>query len=209
MKRILLYGFSGFDRFVRNPSRDVVNALAAERIVGVKVDKVIFKVAYAHVEQKVPRLLAKAGYDAVIGFGLARGATGIRLEKEAHNLINTNTADTDGIHPNRRKIIRGAPASYRSNVSLTRLRSALIKENIPAAVSHDAGGYVCNFTYYHILHQLRFRQSRSQCLFVHIPPSCEIVCRMKGAAASLPQAVLTRAGRLIISKVLQAGYARH
>ncbi|MCA9402561.1 MAG: pyroglutamyl-peptidase I [Candidatus Omnitrophica bacterium] len=205
MKRILLYGFSGFDRFSRNPSRDVVNALAAGRIAGVKVDKIIFKVAYAHVEQKVPRLLAKAEYDAVIGFGLARGATGIRLEKEAHNLINSKTADTDGIHHNRRKIIRGGPDRYLSSVSLTRLRSALIKEDIPAAVSHDAGGYVCNFTYYHILHQLRSRQSRSRCLFVHIPLSCEIVCRMNGAAASLPQAVLTRAGRVIIGKILQIG----
>lgn len=199
MKRILLYGFSGFDRYPRNPARDVVNALALRRFAGVRIDKVIFKVSYAHVEQRVTQLLAKREYDAVIGFGLARGAAGIRLEKEARNLIRSKTADTDGSRPGRRKIIRGAPDTYRSTVALTRLRAALIKEDIPATVSHDAGGYVCNFTYYHILHHLRQARSRTKCVFVHIPLTCEIACRMSREFPSLPLKTIAQAGRTVLT----------
>lgn len=202
MKRILIYGFSGFDRFPRNPSRDAVTDLARRRFAGAAVETVIFRVAYEHVAHKVPRLLAKTDYDAVIGFGLARGAGCIRLEKEARNLILSKTADVDGNRPGRRRIIRGAPECFRSRVNLTRLRAALIQAEIPAVISHDAGGYVCNFTYFHFLQRLRAARSRARCLFVHLPLSEEIARRMPEALPCLPQEHLNNAAAVVVKQLI-------
>ncbi len=36
-------------------------------------------------------------------------------------------------------------------------------------ISHDAGTFVCNSLYYRLLEELRDRNSKAQCLFVHVP----------------------------------------
>ena len=198
MKNILIFGFSGFDIFPQNPSKDVVHALAARRIPGIRIDKAIFKVSYAHVEKRIPHLLAGKNYDAVVGFGLARGAVGVRLEKEAHNRISSRTADNDGCRPRQRKIIRGAPDMFRSPIGLVRLRQVLLKQGIPAAISHDAGGFVCNFTYYQFFHHLNKAPKRTKCLFVHFPLTCAIVCRQRLSYPSLPQELLLLAAENVV-----------
>lgn len=37
------------------------------------------------------------------------------------------------------------------------------------SISHDPGNFVCNGLYFKVLHYLQQQQSRSRCLFVHIP----------------------------------------
>ncbi len=201
MKRILVFGFSGFDRFPRNPSRDIVNALTSQKMRGIKIDTVVFKVSYASVEKMIPRWLNKERYDAVIGIGLARGSSVIRLEKQALNLIRSQIADIDGERPRRRKIVRGAPERYRSRLNLTRLCYTLRNQNIPAALSHDAGGYVCNAAYYRVLHSVRSSRSRTACLFVHIPLSHEIAVRTSAEEPSLPLATLHKAAGTVVKYV--------
>ncbi|MBZ0166106.1 MAG: hypothetical protein K8I00_04805, partial [Candidatus Omnitrophica bacterium] len=179
MQRILLYGFSGFDCFPRNPSQDLVNDLAKTRWKGVRVDKVIFKVSYTRIEKKLAVLFKKEEYDAVIGFGLARNAERIRLEKAARNVHVATVPDVDGCLKKEKRILNGAAEVYQTNVRLIGLRDQLLKEGIPARISHDAGGYLCNFTYYLFLHHFRQSRSRAKCLFIHIPLSSEIACRME------------------------------
>lgn len=203
MKRILLYGFSGFDCFPRNPSEDLVNDLAKMPWKGVRVDKVIFKVSYARIEKKLAVLFKKAEYDAVIGFGLARNAERIRLEKAARNVHAAKVPDVDGCLKKEKTILNGAAEVYQTNVRLSGLRGQLIKEAIPAQISHDAGGYLCNFTYYRFLHHIRQTRSRAKCLFVHIPLSSEIACRMDREHPSLPGQTLLRAARICLERVIQ------
>ncbi len=36
-------------------------------------------------------------------------------------------------------------------------------------ISHDAGGFVCNYLYYHVLRYLESCQSQTKAIFVHVP----------------------------------------
>lgn len=203
MKRILLYGFSGFDCFPRNPSQDLVNDLAKTHWKGVRVDKRIFKVSYNRIETNLAVLFKKEEYDAVIGFGLACQAEQVRLEKAARNRHAANIPDTEGCLKNDKAIIPGGPAVYQTGLRLSGLREQLIKAGIPARISQDAGGYLCNFTYYLFLRHFRQTRSRATCLFVHIPLTSEIACRMERKYPSLPKQTLLRAARICVGEVVR------
>lgn len=202
-KKILLYGFSGYLNFTRNPSRELVREMSRQQWPGHEVTSIIFKVSYADVREQVLKVLKKGPFDAVVGFGLAPGGSLIRLEQAARNMCASPKPDRDGKTMRRRVILRKQPEVYRTSVKLFNLRKMLLKENIPAVISKDAGGYLCNFTYYLMSHHLRQNGSSAPCLFVHIPFSSEIVCRQKGEFASLPQSMLIKAGRIIINNSIR------
>jgi len=200
-KKILLYGFGGYLNFTRNPSRELVKELNRQTWPGVQVTSFIFNVSYADAREQVIKVLRKGPFAAAVGFGLASGSGLIRLEQTARNSCDSPKPDRDGKTMRRRVILRNQPDVYRTSVKLFNLRKMLLKENIPTVISKDAGGYLCNFTYYLMSHHLRQDGSSAPCLFVHIPFSSEIVCRQKRELASFPQSMLNKAGRIIVTEI--------
>lgn len=200
-KKILLYGFSAYLNFTRNPSRDLVRELSCQKWPGLQVTSFIFNVSYAGVREQIIKVLRKGPFDAAVGFGLAPGSGLIRLEQAARNCCASPKPDKDGKAMRRRVILKNQPDVYRTSVKLFNLRKTLLKENIPAVISKDAGGYLCNFTYYLMSHHLRQDGSSAPCLFVHIPFSSEIVCRQKREQASFPLSMLVKAGRIIVTEI--------
>lgn len=200
-KRILLYGFSRYLGFSRNPSGELVRELSALSWPGIRITPHVFKVSYEEVQNRIPRLLGKDSYDAVVGFGLAAGSSRIRLEQIARNLCDSPQPDQDGKKRLKKAILKHQKSVYRSTVKLSDMRMSLLKENIPAVVSRDAGGYLCNFTYYLMAHHLIQHRREVPNLFVHIPFSSEIVCRQDLEYPSLPQAMFVRAGKVIIKNL--------
>jgi pyroglutamyl-peptidase len=47
--------------------------------------------------------------------------------------------------------------------------NALVKDLAFTSVSHDAGRFVCEGLYFHVLDRIRKKQLSSSCIFVHVP----------------------------------------
>lgn len=171
--RILATGFSAFPGARSNPSEALVRGLdvdALSRRLGIGLATAILPTEYAAVRQMLPRLWADLDPDAVIHFGLAGRAAAIRLEAFGRNASAPFRPDAAGSLPGGRLIEAGGPAVRRATLPVARLRAALDRHGIPAAISVDAGGYLCNFATYLSL-SIADRRPAPKPLagFVHLP----------------------------------------
>jgi pyroglutamyl-peptidase len=68
----------------------------------------------------------------------------------------------------------------------------LQQEGVPAAVSDDAGQYLCNAVYYWSLHHAARSPAPHRALFVHLPLTPEQAAETAAAVPSLPPEVAAR-----------------
>lgn len=88
----------------------------------------------------------------VVCLGRRRGAPGIALDRSARNRIETDHPDADGMQPLPGPIEANGPAAYWTRLPLGRILNAFATHNVPASLSSDAGTYVCNALFYHLMH---------------------------------------------------------
>jgi len=154
MTRVLVTGFEPFGENDVNPS-----ALVAEEL-----DGVILPVSYERAAGELRRAIAARNPDLVVCFGLAADRTSITVERYGHNLDEASTTDNDGAAGSGSPIDPAGPLALASTLPVDEIVAALRAEEIPADVSRDAGGYLCNHVLYALL------RSGSQGGFVHLPP---------------------------------------
>jgi pyroglutamyl-peptidase len=87
----------------------------------------------------------------------------VRVEARSRNVDDASVADNAGIIRASRPILPGALESHECPWQPRRWRDALLAAGIPARVSHDAGGFLCNHSYHHAL------ASGSRAIFLHVP----------------------------------------
>src|SRR5262249_29124464 len=86
--RLLLTGFGPFPRAPDNPTGSLIKALAPRlRKAGFRVSTHVFETTYAAVDRELPRLIKRVKPDALLMFGLANNARGLRVETKARNRI--------------------------------------------------------------------------------------------------------------------------
>ena len=154
MTRVLVTGFEPFGENDVNPS-----ALIAEALEGV-----ILPVSYERAADELRRAVGERLPDLVVCFGLAVDRTAITVERYAHNLDEASTTDNDGAAGSGSPIDATGPLALASTLPVDEIVAALRAEEIPADVSRDAGGYLCN----HVLYALLRSGTRGG--FVHLPP---------------------------------------
>jgi pyroglutamyl-peptidase len=168
-RAVLVSGFGPFETFGRNPSGAVAEALAAEPPAGVRVIADILPVSFARAPLTLAELLGRAGdqrLELLLGLGVQR-KEGFRLERRAGPRLRlVPRPDVDG---------RSAGEFSRQEDAL---ETALPLEPVlralercgveEARISEDAGGFVCEWLYHHLL--LRARERGARALFVHVPP---------------------------------------
>lgn len=104
---------------------------------------------------------------AWIALGEAEGA--LRLEAVACNRRSAHP-DTLGNLPPAMDIMPG-PRHMLCTAPLPRITAALISAGFPASISDNAGGYLCNELFYHLItRNTTAWQHQTLVLFVHIPP---------------------------------------
>jgi pyroglutamyl-peptidase len=86
--------------------------------------------------------------DPILGSGLASGIRCIRLEAVGRNVMNGKYADTEGMMPNYEPILEQGDLYYTTNADNIALANSLIESGIPAEVSLDAEGFICNSLIY-------------------------------------------------------------
>jgi pyroglutamyl-peptidase len=114
----------------------------------------------------------------------------VRLERFALNAPDLTLEDVDGRRPPARYIREDGPAAYESGLPIERLLTLEVPE-ATLVESHYAGGYLCNFTFYEVMHLVARERRDLTAGFVHVPP-----------AARQPLAVTTRAMRSIIEELV-------
>jgi pyroglutamyl-peptidase len=171
MTTVLITGFGPFPGAPVNPSGPLALALAKKRrpeLAGVRRIAHVFETSYAAVERDLPVLFARLEPDIVLMFGFAARTPFVRIETRARNAASLLFPDVDGQVLRESAIMPGAPAARRARAPFARLLAAARAARAPVRLSHDAGDYLCNYTYWRAL-----QASRSGTLvqFVHIPPN--------------------------------------
>jgi pyroglutamyl-peptidase len=103
--------------------------------------------------------------DIILHFGFAPKAEAIALERFGH-LACLMRADAAGYVPGSGKASRSGPDRLAATIPLKPLATALRRAGLAVALSEDAGGYLCNATFYRSLQRL----GGGRCVgFVHLP----------------------------------------
>ena len=141
-------------------------------------------VIYAHVRKVIPELLfpkdgLKPNYDIVLNIGLAPGRTFYTLESLGHR-DGYDRKDEDG------KTLTGDTFWQREYNAPERLHTSFDTEdvwrrwksglmNADLRPSHNAGHYLCDFTYYASMLEYWRRDPKGQrpCMFLHVPNGLE------------------------------------
>lgn len=209
--RVLVTGFSIFPGAPHNPSERLIRMLEERRPdfgAEAVLETALFETSY----QAAPRRLAEIGRscppDIALHFGLARTANGFRLERSARNLVSSPLPDAVGYIPEAPRICDG-PDSHASSLPLDAIREALAAKRIPAEFSDDAGGYVCNFTFYHSLGGLTPGFRPPMAGFIHIPYLEDQVARIPDSELlpRLSEEMLWE-GALVIIRMCIAAFAQ-
>jgi pyroglutamyl-peptidase len=168
--RVLLLGFGRFPGVPRNPSADLVERLARRRrpaLAAAMRTAHVFATTYAAVDTDLAKLFSGKP-DVVLMFGLAARRRHLCIETQARNAVSVLFADVRGHRPAKGRIAPGERAAQRGAAPFARLLAAARATRMPSRLSHDAGRYVCNYSYWRAL-ALAGRQSGPLVQFIHIP----------------------------------------
>lgn len=167
-----VYGFGPFAGVERNPAEDVVRSLSDFDARGTSLQREVLPVSYQAARERLEEVLAASRFDLVLGFGVAPGSEAFRVERVAHNRVDTSALDVDGVLPDSELIVTTGSATLPARIDASRLIAALSEIGIPAVASDDAGRYLCNYVFY-----LTSVLANPDCSvgFVHVPMASEFL----------------------------------
>lgn len=164
MTRILVMGFGPFGSITENPTEAMVKTLGLEHA---DIECHVLDTSYRYVTQEIPALIRRCSPDAVVLFGYAPSADVVRLECIARNRSDTSLHDIEG-NAAEGLVIPDGPEQYKSTLPISRIERALSLHGIDSARSQEAGGFVCNYSFYLLMHVAEIRGIKIAGL-IHIP----------------------------------------
>ncbi|HZQ12637.1 MAG TPA: pyroglutamyl-peptidase I [Pseudolabrys sp.] len=203
MTTILVTGFGPFPGAPLNPTAPLVRRLAHLRrpaLADVTIVPHVFATSYDAVDRDLPRLIARHRPDALMMFGLAPRARWLRIETRARNALAL-LPDAGRQAPRRRAIAKGEEAALPLPAPARRLLAAARTARVPAALSRDAGRYLCNYLCWRAA--AAARRGPRIAAFVHVPPTLRKPLR-PGKNRRFTLAELTRAGGALLAEIAAA-----
>ncbi|KAJ8716949.1 hypothetical protein PYW08_005348 [Mythimna loreyi] len=171
-KTVLITGFGDFETINDNLSWQGVDSMDRDHIEGtydISFYKTKIDVAYKAVENCVPKLWAEHQPDLIIHVGVKKDLTGFELETQAKKGCY-ETEDIENFCPPNKMHFADGPDTIITDLDLEHLRDQFNATEptiagLTAAVSSDAGLYLCEYIYYTSL----ACRGCSKTLFVHVP----------------------------------------
>jgi len=167
---VLITGFGAFAGAAFNPATTLPKRLAARRrpaFGDVRRIAYIFRTSYASVDKELPALLARVRPDVVLLFGVATRTPHLRIETRARNASSVLFSDVDGHRPARLAIRANEPSALMGRAPHRVLLTAAQAQRVPVQLSHSAGRYLCNYSYWRALEAARGDGPLVQ--FIHVP----------------------------------------
>ncbi len=168
--RLLATGFGPFPGAPENPTAALMRALAgmaAETFCASAFQAVALPTEYRRSWEMLERLYDDFAPDIVVHFGLSDGIEAIHLECVGRNAVDRAKPDAAGHAPPSTLVAEHGAETLPSTFPAKAIFRALLDAGIPAALSDDAGDYVCNATLYR---SLRAAPATRRVGFVHVPP---------------------------------------
>ncbi|WP_062309203.1 pyroglutamyl-peptidase I [Alicyclobacillus sendaiensis] len=203
MDAILITGFEPFQGEALNPSWEVARSLAGETV----------GVHYRIIARRLPTVYGRAGEElvsairevkprAVVCLGEAGGRTHVTPERIAINIMDARIPDNAGHRPIDEPIAPEGPAAYFSTLPIRAMVEAMRVAGVPAHISNTAGTFVCNDTFYRLMHFIAEHEPGLIGGFIHVPYMTEQA--LDKQAPSLPLATLVTGIRTALDVVVSA-----
>jgi len=176
---VLVTGFGPFPGVPINATMRLVPALADEvprLFPGVRVATEILATEWLSAPRRLASVLAEVRPDLVLHIGVSSRARGFEIESRARNACIASP-DAAGALPPAPSVREDGAEHLAAGLPVRHIVTRLRRRGIPAFVSRDAGGYLCNATLYHSLMCARDAPGR-RVGFIHIP---ETLARPGGA----------------------------
>jgi pyroglutamyl-peptidase len=154
MKKILITAFKKFGNFEINSTEEIL-----KNFVYNNNDIIIYKDSFLYLKKQINIYHP----DIIILTGMHKGATNIKLEQSAKNLLDFKIPDNNGLLIKNKKILDNGLECINTNFNiddiLRKINNPLVKK------SNDAGSYLCNYIYYMSLNTFNDKDI----LFIHFP----------------------------------------
>jgi pyroglutamyl-peptidase len=201
MKNVLVTGFEPFGGDTLNPSALAVQALNGRQVAGRRVTGTVLPCAFGKSLAALREEIRRTQPELVICTGEAGGRGDLSLERVAINIEDASIPDNAGNQPVDHPVYRGGPAAYWSTLPVKAIVIALLKADLPAAISQSAGTFVCNHVFYGLMRMLA-RKRRVRGGFIHVPYLPEQARRAADGSPSLPLAEIIRGLEIAIETSL-------
>jgi len=166
--KVLITGFSRFPGAPVNPSGPLALRLAAtRRLPGMPVTALVLPTTW-QAASGFPALLERLAPDVVLMIGLASRRRQVSIELSGRNATGLSP-DAGRSRPKSRRLQAGAPASRRCTADPAPLLHALRLSGVPAQLSRNAGGYICNALAFRTYGWAGAVNPPHLAVFVHIP----------------------------------------
>jgi pyroglutamyl-peptidase len=151
---VLVTGFDPFGGSAVNPSWDAVHALHGRTIAGHRIVGGELPTLFGASLDRLQALLEEHRPRLVICTGQAGGRAAISLERVAINVNDARIPDNAGARPVDVPVVADGPAAYFTSLPIKAMLQSLLDAGIRAEVSQTAGTFVCNQTFYGLMHLL-------------------------------------------------------
>lgn len=179
--QLLLLAFEPVGSLRMDPSHQVAAALTEKlRRNGFQVEAALIPGSFSRCGQEAQKHIRRVRPDMVVALAQRGSCEGIVFERQAKNHIDAEIPDREGAQPRQTPIVPGGQATCETALPVEQMAKAVLREGIPAGISHDAGAFVCNALYYYLL--LAEKKENFHGLFVHLPylPGQDVRRRKKG-----------------------------
>jgi pyroglutamyl-peptidase len=207
--KVLVAGFGPFPSAAKNPSGQLALMVARSRRVaasGAKLIGAVIPTVYQEVFSTFTDVLKIEKPDVVLLFGLAGSTPFMRIETRAMNVVSSVYPDAAGGKPADHSLVAGSPQSLNVRAPVHRLLKVARGTGAEAKLSVNAGRYICNAAFFHVLDAARKTDMPKLVAFVHIPwPRGRRPRRPKNRKSDHPPfEVLRRAGEEILLALIAA-----
>jgi pyroglutamyl-peptidase len=170
---ILVTGFEPFGGETINASWEAAKKLEGWRHDDFAAITRLLPCAYNSSVKKLIHEIEAVRPDALLMTGQAARRAVVCVERFAHNLDDASAPDNDGDLRRALRISRAAPEWLEASAPAGAIARAMKGAGIPARISRNAGGFVCNHLYFGALQYLSDKRSAIPAIFVHLPVTPE------------------------------------
>ena len=175
MKHAILTGFEPFGPYKYNPTQDIAREYNGRIIEDVKIFGLVLPCTYYGASKLLSDKINELSPNIILGTGLASRVNGIRIETVGRNIMNGKYEDAEGRKPDKEPIIKDGDPWHPTTFNNSLFMMPLCKAGIPAELSIDAEGFICNSLIYLTAKRIYDEKLPIKFAFFHTPWTTDYV----------------------------------